>query len=710
MTVEFEAPTNTFNMNNQTEAQLDYYIENKENITVTKNGILVSPLEYTVTSLKSYLGGRVVFNTPITGVIVVKRYTSVDRSFNYNNTQNNIKPESLNNDFDRIWRSQQEQDVALGDEALIRATADLDLQAQIDQEEAARIAGDAGVIAYAESLAYVSGVTDDAYVKVLQPFAGAITRTQHDKNLEFISVKDFGAVGDGIADDADAIIAAINSGAKNIYFNDGVYKISKTINLISNIRLFGGIAAKVKSLVKIAMQAKAKQNIIIDQIEFEGAGAAAIPTVPEDGLLNFGTILEQDACINVTVKNCKVHSAYTTISARYGENAQILDNEVFNFSLYGVILSRNNGFNVSRNWIHDSIVSGSNSYCVMATGGGGANPDQTQCKIVGNRLENVPAWSAIMSHSIQSLIVSDNTIVNVRNGVDITVATGTQIRNVIVANNYISGTDIDSWDGGAAANTGVFVATGGTVAVNTAANIVISGNIISKFGLHNQPTQGVGAILLSNAFNVSVNGNTIIQPDGISGSVAGIFVSSFNSNLSIVGNIVRSENTRSCITVANATIDGLSIVGNVFSHSNAASTAAKIRIQSSTIDGVAIEANAGQRGKRNYEEIGTNVIDGVSIAAPFGGRGIAKKLSQRFAGAAVTSLAPQQSAILGDVTIPDAVIGDTVAVGYGLSANDCIVTGYVIGANTVRVSLYNISTATISKAVATVSVDVFKHS
>lgn len=550
----------------------------------------------------------------------------------------------------------------------------------------------------------------DANVKVLQPFTGAIERTQHDKNAEFVSVKDFGAIGDGITDDADAIISAINSGAKYIYFNDGIYKISKTINLIDNIKLYGGSGAKIKSLVPIAMQAKTKSNITIEGLEFEGAGASVVPTVVEDGLLNFGTILSADACTNVTVKNCKVHSAYTCISARYGENTQILDSEVFNFSLYGVILSRNNGFNVSRNWVHDSIVTGSNAYCVMATGGGGDNPDQTQCKIVGNRLENVPSWSAIMSHSIQSLIVADNTMINVRNGVDITVASGTQIRNVIVSNNYIEGTSVDSWSGGAAANTGVFIATGGTVAVNTAANIVISGNIISKFGSHNQPTQGIGAILLSNAANVSVNGNTIIQPDGISNSVAGIFVSSFNSNLSIVGNIVRSENIRSCITVANATIDGLSIVGNVFSHSNSASTSAKIRIQSSTIDGVSIEANAGQRGKRNYEEVGTNVIDGVSAAAPFGGRAIAKKLSMRVLGAAVTSLAPQASFVLADITINDAQIGDTVAVGYAMQSTDCIISAFVVAANLVRVTIFNISTATISKAAATVSVDVFKHS
>lgn len=189
MTVEYEYPRNTFNLVSQTEVQLDFYVENKENILVVLGGIIVSPLEYTVTQLKSYQGARVVFNAPLTGSLVVLRYTRTDRSFNYNNTQNNIKPESLNNDFDRIWRSQQEQDVALAEEALIRATKDAELQVQIDQEEAARIAGDKA------SIAYVDALVDS-----------------QDINGTYLTLANYGAVQDGIADDATALVNALGVG------------------------------------------------------------------------------------------------------------------------------------------------------------------------------------------------------------------------------------------------------------------------------------------------------------------------------------------------------------------------------------------------------------------------------------------------------------------------------------------------------------------
>lgn len=48
----------------------------------------------------------------------------------------------------------------------------------------------------------------DALVSVLQPLAGSTPRTQHLKNLETISVMDFGAKGDGVTDDSPAFSAA----------------------------------------------------------------------------------------------------------------------------------------------------------------------------------------------------------------------------------------------------------------------------------------------------------------------------------------------------------------------------------------------------------------------------------------------------------------------------------------------------------------------
>ena len=63
-----------------------------------------------------------------------------------------------------------------------------------------------------------------------QTGTGAVARTVDDRLKEFVSVKDFGAVGDGVADDTAAIQAAINTN-KSVGFPTGRYKVTDTITI-----------------------------------------------------------------------------------------------------------------------------------------------------------------------------------------------------------------------------------------------------------------------------------------------------------------------------------------------------------------------------------------------------------------------------------------------------------------------------------------------
>ena len=72
-----------------------------------------------------------------------------------------------------------------------------------------------------------------------QTGTGAITRTVDNKLKDFASVKDFGAVGDGIADDTNAIRAAVTA-INAVYFPPGVYRITEAILIHrSGVSLFG---------------------------------------------------------------------------------------------------------------------------------------------------------------------------------------------------------------------------------------------------------------------------------------------------------------------------------------------------------------------------------------------------------------------------------------------------------------------------------------
>lgn len=82
---------------------------------------------------------------------------------------------------------------------------------------------------------WLSMAADASIVDFQQSGAGAVVRTAQDKMREWVSVKDFGAVGDGVTDDTEAFAAALNSGASVITFpkalQNYVFSSSATVTL-----------------------------------------------------------------------------------------------------------------------------------------------------------------------------------------------------------------------------------------------------------------------------------------------------------------------------------------------------------------------------------------------------------------------------------------------------------------------------------------------
>lgn len=81
-------------------------------------------------------------------------------------------------------------------------------------------------------------------VSFLQAGTGAVTRNIQDKAREIFSVKDFGAVGNAVADDTAAIQAAINAaqavGQGCVYFPAGTYRANSGLTITgNNIHLAG---------------------------------------------------------------------------------------------------------------------------------------------------------------------------------------------------------------------------------------------------------------------------------------------------------------------------------------------------------------------------------------------------------------------------------------------------------------------------------------
>ena len=84
----------------------------------------------------------------------------------------------------------------------------------------------------------------------------AVGRTVHQKFQETISVKDFGATGDGVTDDTAAIQSAVTAaGGKALYFPGGTYIVSSVITLVSNSSLYGDQGVTTLKLKGIAYPA-----------------------------------------------------------------------------------------------------------------------------------------------------------------------------------------------------------------------------------------------------------------------------------------------------------------------------------------------------------------------------------------------------------------------------------------------------------------------
>lgn len=71
-------------------------------------------------------------------------------------------------------------------------------------------------------------------------------QVQTQSAANYVSVKSFGAVGDGVTDDTAALQAAINASAgKSLFFPDGIYRISAALAIATGIELIGAGSASV---------------------------------------------------------------------------------------------------------------------------------------------------------------------------------------------------------------------------------------------------------------------------------------------------------------------------------------------------------------------------------------------------------------------------------------------------------------------------------
>lgn len=416
--------------------------------------------------------------------------------------------------------------------------------------------------------------TGSSLIGFIAAGTGAVARTAQDKMREFVSVKDFGAVGDGVTDDGPAVQLAINEmasrGRGTIVFPAGYsYFMNTQVNVCDNLTVVGygariiagrGYAHIDAPLFKNFTAAKmseppgtvtATSNVAFYGLEFEGqdtGGASGVPNADMHGIfICMGNRTDVNSGVNgFTVQDCYLHDFDGAGILTYGgQNINISDNRFVNFfpnaglsigsglqltDVDGFVVDANVFDHAGANWSwHGMTVLDFNNRSKNGTVSNNVvrnmnNGDGISCEgNTSDNLENVTfvgnmirdcAGDGIGVDNCTQVVVSSNTLQDI-GGTGILI--GQTERVIITANSLIS--------------------IGGTAIYGSGDKITITGNSITGTTYVDSTYQGDGVIVVPTAPSTSnsaeITGNYFKDIDGAGVILAenGIAVGNFFYNV-----------------------------------------------------------------------------------------------------------------------------------------------------------------------------------
>jgi len=400
-------------------------------------------------------------------------------------------------------------------------------------------ANQAGILPLAQLDANFAAVGDSANVSYNEGGTGAVTRTVQNKLQESVSVKDFGAVGDGVADDTAAIQATITASGYGgcVYIPKGTYKINSVLNVpavVSNSSGVSFIGDGVASIIKAgASGMTAIFNITGTNAKFTNI---KIDSNSTDVTSGFYVNIFGNADVACTIQECTILGFPVGILAT-GQNHYIENNFFQNNTRH--IKFSNDGRN--------SSISGN----YMIGGSFGIVFDKSTQQAEGTRIVNNTILATVGSGAgIQILAGLEITII--ANIIDQTGSSSPAIQiNPSSGNTASSIKIIGNWIAAGQNSYGVFAGNTNNHLYFTN-NTFVSNNNLSTLDAINLTNTNTYAII-GNRFlmNLAVgsldlktssvsNGTIIANDSSVSGS--GVIDTSLNSGLSINSNFITPNN------------------------------------------------------------------------------------------------------------------------------------------------------------------------
>jgi len=139
---------------------------------------------------------------------------------------------------------------------------------------------------------------------------GSVERTLESRLQDWVSVKDYGAVGDGVTDDYAAFDAALTA-SKSVYVPPGIYLLSQTVSLGTNDAGYEGASLIGAGVNLSILRASHSSGPVVEmkarfqRVESMTIGANAARTGGAAGS-NYGLLLEPEDSLNQNMHDASV--------------------------------------------------------------------------------------------------------------------------------------------------------------------------------------------------------------------------------------------------------------------------------------------------------------------------------------------------------------------------------------------------------------------
>jgi len=360
-------------------------------------------------------------------------------------------------------------------------------------------------------------------VTFLAAGTGATQRTVLDKLRDVVSVKDFGAVGDGVANDTAAIQAALSSGASSVMIPAGTYVVTG-LTISAAMTLLGpGILKKATATSTPALTI-ASSNVTIDGVEFRGANYNSTPAtrVGGDTAIYASASASTSPYRNVRVLNVVVNGfADFGVRVQFAEDVGVYGSNVSYCGYAGIMFLSVLRGNIEANIVREinSSAGSVNWYGISLTRNPAvdstASAPSTTCVVANNIISNVSQWTGIDMHAVYQCVVTGNNVSGCKNGIyaqydDNTAAYPMISQHVQISNNVVTGN-------ATVANNQLGIASLGT---STLINdgITINNNTVVGCGDYSSAT---GAVHIQHSKNSKAVDNHILRSIRVGVSMTG---------------------------------------------------------------------------------------------------------------------------------------------------------------------------------------------